>query len=99
MGVAGDNWLVNRADFPSVVQLTERLWASHWLVMTDVAGVAYDVRISLSDDGGQSWGEPFSPHTDGAISEHGFVSFTDGEDIGAVWLDGREMEQGIIMQV
>ena len=91
----GNNWLVNRADFPSVVQLTERLWASHWLVMTDVAKFAYDVRISLSDDGGQSWGEPFSPHTDGTISEHGFVSFfTDGEDAGAVWLDGREMEQG-----
>ncbi len=91
----GNNWLVNRADFPSVVQLTESLWASHWLVMTDVAKFAYDVRISLSDDGGQSWGEPFSPHTDGTISEHGFVSFfSDGEDIGAVWLDGREMEQG-----
>ncbi len=91
----GDKWLVNRADFPSVVQLTESIWASHWLVMTDVAQFAYDVRISLSNDGGQSWGEPFSPHTDGTISEHGFVSFfVDGSDLGAVWLDGREMIQG-----
>ena len=88
----GDNWLVNRADFPSVVQLTESLWASHWLVMTDPAIFAYDVVVSLSTDGGVTWDAPLTPHTDGTFSEHGFVSFfVNGEDIGAVWLDGREM--------
>ena len=32
-----------------------------------------------------------SPHNDGTISEHGFVSFfKDKDDVGIVWLDGRE---------
>ncbi|MDG0969094.1 MAG: sialidase family protein [Porticoccaceae bacterium] len=91
----GNDWLVNRADFPSVVQLTETLWAAHWLVMTDSKVFAYDVWMSLSTDDGVTWNEPFRPHTDGTDSEHGFVSFfAEGEDIGAVWLDGREMVAG-----
>lgn len=91
----GQDWLVNRADFPSVVQLNESLWAAHWLVMTDPAVFAYDVLVSLSRDGGVTWEPPFKPHTDGTLSEHGFVSFfTEGDDVGIVWLDGREMEAG-----
>ena len=92
---SGNNWLVNRADFPSVVQLNESLWAAHWLVMTDPAVFAYDVFVSLSRDGGVTWEPSFKPHTDGTLSEHGFVSFfTEGDDVGVVWLDGREMEAG-----
>ena len=92
---SGGNWLVNRADFPSVVQLTDSLWAAHWLVFTDPSTFAYDVFISLSRDGGKTWEEGFSPHTDGTISEHGFVSFfADGSDVGVVWLDGRNMLGG-----
>ena len=92
---SGENWLVNRADFPSVVQLTDSLWAAHWLVFTDPSTFAYDVFVSLSRDGGQTWEEGFSPHTDGTISEHGFVSFfADESDVGVVWLDGRNMLGG-----
>ena len=92
---SGGNWLVNRADFPSVVQLTDSLWAAHWLVFTDPSTFAYDVFISLSRDGGKTWEEGFSPHTDGTISEHGFVSFfADESDVGVVWLDGRKMLGG-----
>ena len=92
---SGRNWLINRADFPSVVQLTDSLWAAHWLVFTDPSTFAYDVFISLSRDGGKTWEEGFSPHTDGTISEHGFVSFfADESDVGVVWLDGRNMLGG-----
>ena len=92
---SGRNWLINRADFPSVVQLTDSLWAAHWLVFTDPSIFAYDVFISLSRDGGKTWEEGFSPHTDGTISEHGFVSFfADESDVGVVWLDGRNMLGG-----
>ena len=92
---SGGNWLVNRADFPSVVQLTDSLWAAHWLVFTDPSSFAYDVFVSLSRDGGKTWEEGFSPHTDGTISEHGFVSFfADESDVGVVWLDGRNMLGG-----
>lgn len=91
----GENWLVNRADFPSVVQLSDSVWVSHWLVMTDPSIFAYDVKISLSIDGGKTWGAGFTPHTDGTHTEHGFVSFfADDEDVGVVWLDGREMVGG-----
>ena len=27
---SGDNWLLNRADFPSVVAVDDDLWAAHW---------------------------------------------------------------------
>ena len=92
---SGENWLVNRADFPSVVQLTDSLWAAHWLVFTDPSTFAYDVFVSLSRDGGETWEEGFSPHTDGTVSEHGFVSFfVDGDDAGVVWLDGRNVVAG-----
>jgi hypothetical protein len=92
---SGSNWLVNRADFPSVVQLSESLWAAHWLVMTDPSVFAYDVMVGLSTDGGITWNTPFKPHTDGTLTEHGFVSFfADDQDVGLVWLDGRNMSGG-----
>ena len=92
---SGSNWLVNRADFPSVVQLSESLWAAHWLVMTDPSVFAYDVMVGLSTDGGITWNTPFKPHTDGTLTEHGFVSFfSDDQDVGLVWLDGRNMSGG-----
>ena len=88
----GENWLVNRADFPSVIQITETTWVAHWLVFTNEKSFAYDVFISTSRDGGKTWSKGISPHDDETISEHGFVSFfRDQSDIGVVWLDGREM--------
>ncbi len=72
---SGEEWLVNRADFPSVVQLSQSLWAAHWLVMTDPSIFAYDVAISLSRDGGKTWTDSVAPHTDGTFSEHGLSAF------------------------
>jgi hypothetical protein len=88
----GDNWFVNWADFPSVVPVAGGLWAAHWLVRQPAGGYAYDVAMALSDDGGESWGTPFSPHRDGTPSEHGFVTLFPWQDgVGVVWLDGRNM--------
>lgn len=86
----GNNWFVNWADFPSVVPLHDDLWAAHWLAKSADLTYAYDVLIATSRDGGQTWSEPLSPHTDGTPTEHGFVSLFhwDGH-VGAVWLDGR----------
>ncbi|MDG2374920.1 MAG: sialidase family protein [Woeseiaceae bacterium] len=90
--VRGDNWFVNWADFPSVVPLSGSLWAAHWLQSQPAGGYAYDVMISLSEDGGETWSEPFMPHTDGTPTEHGFVTlYADGDDLGLIWLDGRKM--------
>lgn len=88
----GDDWFVNWADFPSVVPLSDSLWAAHWLRSQPAGGYAYDVIVSLSEDKGASWSQSFMPHTDGTPTEHGFVTlFPDPNEIGIVWLDGRKM--------
>lgn len=86
---------VNWADFPSVLALPDGRLAAHWLQREGEGTYAYGVRIAFSDDGGRTWSGPITPHTDGTLTEHGFVSlFPDGDALGAVWLDGRAMADG-----
>ena len=88
----GDNWFVNWADFPSVSPISDDLWAAHWLVKKPGGTYAYDVFVSLSQDAGETWGAPFTPHKDNTATEHGFVSLFPWQDgVGALWLDGRNM--------
>ena len=85
-----DNWFVNWADFPSVVAISETLWAAHWLNKKSGGRYAYDVNIALSRDAGMTWGTGITPHRDNTATEHGFVSlFPWQQGLGAVWLDGR----------
>ncbi|HSG58713.1 MAG TPA: sialidase family protein [Woeseiaceae bacterium] len=92
---SGDNWFVNWADFPSVVAIDDSLWAAHWLAKAAEGTYEYDVFVSLSTDAGQTWQPPVRPHTDGTLSEHGFVSLYPMPDgVGALWLDGRETVSG-----
>jgi len=88
----GDDWVVNGADTPSVVQFSENLMAAHWLVVNPAARFAYDIFVSHSLDLGRTWSKPVTPHTDGTATEHGFVNLYRGKDdgrYGVVWLDGR----------
>jgi hypothetical protein len=88
----GADWFVNWADFPSVVPLSETLWAAHWLAKTPGGSYAYDVALAVSSDRGESWSASMTPHTDGTRTEHGFVSlFPWHGGVGALWLDGRNM--------
>ncbi|MEO1595832.1 MAG: sialidase family protein [Pseudomonadota bacterium] len=88
----GENWFVNWADFPSVAPIAGDFWAAHWLVKRPGGTYAYDVAVALSDDRGATWSPALTPHTDGTATEHGFVSlYPDGDAVGALWLDGREM--------
>lgn len=88
----GEHWFVNWADFPSVVPISDKLWAAHWLVSQPAGGYAYDVAVSLSIDSGQNWSKIITPHLDGTATEHGFVTLYPGDDgIGMIWLDGRNM--------
>ena len=86
----GDNWFINWADFPSVLPVDASLLVAHWLPLKPDERYAYDIAYSLSADGGSSWSESRILNADSEIAEHGFVSFFEwGDDIGAVWLDGR----------
>jgi len=96
---SGDNWFVNWADFPSIVAINDTLWAAHWLVKAADGTYEYDVAVSISTDGGETWQEPVTPHTDGTLSEHGFVSlYPQQGGVGALWLDGRNMESGMTLR-
>lgn len=88
--VRGDNWFVNWADFPSVVPIADELWAAHWLERRPGGTYSYDIAVSISNDGGDSWSKAITPHTDDTRTEHGFVSlFPWQSGVGALWLDGR----------
>lgn len=90
---SGADWFVNWADVPSVVPLSDGRLAAHWLQKSGPGTYAYDVRLSFSRDGGQTWSAPVTPHHDGTKTEHGFASLYElpGGDLGLVWLDGRAM--------
>lgn len=88
----GAGWFVNWADFPSLLAGSDQFMAAHWLEKRPGGTYAYDVMVSVSRDGGETWSPAFSPHDDGTATEHGFVSLFASEDgFGAVWLDGRNM--------
>lgn len=90
---AGDSFFVNWADFPSIRPLGDKRWAAHWLWKSGDGTYAYDVRLSLSEDEGRTWGRPFTPHRDGTTTEHGFVSLLpEAGGARAVWLDGRNFK-------
>lgn len=89
----GAGWFVNWADFPSLSGFSDGRLLAHWLVQGGSVPLAYDIYAAYSPDRGASWFEPFRLHRDRSPVEHGFVSFfpISNSEMGAVWLDGREM--------
>ncbi len=82
---------VNWADLPSVTALSEDHWLAHWLRYSADKTYSYDVVVSQSFDGGLTWNEAITAHTDGTPTEHGFVSILpDANGALLVWLDGRK---------
>ena len=88
-----DDFFINWADFPSIVEDAKGTLFVHWLQKSGPGTYAYDVRVSSSLDGGRSWAPARVLHTDRKQAEHGFVSMVPlaGGGVAAVWLDGREM--------
>lgn len=90
--IASDEGLfVNWADFPSIVAFADGRLAAHWLAKNSDKAYAYDVKVAVSLDGGDTWSEPVVPHRDRTPTQHGFVSLLplpDG-DLAISWLDGR----------
>lgn len=88
-----DNWLINWADFPSLLVTPEGNMAAHVLEMNPGGRFAYDIDILQSGDGGASWSDPVRLHLDSVATEHGFVTMLPLQDgrIMATWLDGRAL--------
>jgi hypothetical protein len=89
------DFFVNWADFPSVaVDEGGRLWI-HWLQRGPEGGYDYGIRLVHSEDGGDTWSEPWTPHEDATPTEHGFVSLLPlGGGVALSWLDGRQYAPG-----
>ncbi len=90
---SSSSYFVNWADFPSVVSWDGNPIAAHWLQKVEGGTYAYHVNMTMMQADG-SWGDVFSPHTDGTPTEHGFVSLLplNSTQVLAVWLDGRNTE-------
>ncbi|HNP64109.1 MAG TPA: sialidase family protein [Woeseiaceae bacterium] len=93
--VADPQMFVNWADLPAVQPTGRDRLLAHWLSYAGDEPYAYQVLTSWSDDSGQSWSKPTSPHDDGTPTEHGFVStYPAPAGTGMIWLDGRETPEG-----
>ncbi len=81
---------VNWADFPSVVPLADGRLLAHWLQRSGTGRYDYDVVLSESRDGGDTWGPTAMPHAANVGGEHGFVSILPLAGGGAqlAFLDG-----------
>lgn len=89
---SGRDWFVNWADFPTLAVLPGNRLAAHWLQRSGDGKYAYDVRVALSPDGGDTWTPGVVAHGDGTQTEHGFASLWPGagDSLALVWLDGRK---------
>jgi len=90
-----NDFFVNWADFPSIVQDRRGVLYAHWLQKSGKESYAYDVRMAVSNDAGRTWRD-FALNRDGTRTEHGFVSLAPLPEggVGAAWLDGRKMTPG-----
>ena len=91
----GQNWFVNWADFPMIVENKGNL-LSHILQKSSPATFSYDVKVSVLPKGQSNWSNGLPLHTDSTQTEHGFVSamaYTDSSFLVS-WLDGRNTGGG-----
>jgi hypothetical protein len=90
------DFFVNWADFPSIVEDANGVLFAHWLQKSGTSSYAYDVRLSISKDGGATWSASLLLNRDGKKGEHGFVTLAPlpKGGVGATWLDGRNMLEG-----
>jgi len=63
----------NRFD-SSILALPDGSLAAYWLTRSGPGMHANDVNLSISRDGGRTWGEAIVPHRDRTQTERGFVS-------------------------
>jgi hypothetical protein len=81
----------NRFD-SSILALPDGSLAAYWLTKSGPGMHVNDVNLSVSRDGGRTWGKAIIPYWDRTPTARGFVSMisVDG-GIAVVWLNGRNM--------
>ncbi|MBS1977881.1 MAG: exo-alpha-sialidase [Bacteroidetes bacterium] len=85
----GNTWFVNWADYPMLASKGQNMIA-HFLDKSSKGKYAYDVKLTFSDNGGESWRTPGVLNDDGKEAEHGFVTLLPyKENFFVTWLDGR----------
>jgi hypothetical protein len=90
-----DELFVNWADTPMIAKGGDGALYASWPQQNGEDTYAYDVRLSRSTDGGDTWSPLGTPHRDGTQTEHGFVSLVPTRTgVEAIWLDGRAMASG-----
>jgi len=84
----------NRFD-SSILALPDGSLAAYWLTKSGPGMHANDVNLSISRDGGRTWGDVIVPHRDRTPAARGFVSMIPANrGIAIVWLNGRKMTGG-----
>src|SRR5262245_205161 len=84
----------NRFD-TSILALPDGSLAAYWLTKSGSGRHANDVNLSISRDGGRTWGKAIVPHRDRTQTERGFVSMIPANGgIAMVWLNGPKMTGG-----
>ncbi|HZF39155.1 MAG TPA: sialidase family protein [Blastocatellia bacterium] len=79
----------------SILALPDGSLSAHWLTKSGPGMHANDVNLSISRDGGRTWGEAIVPHQDRTPAARGFVSMIPANGgIAIVWLNGRKMTGG-----
>ena len=86
---SGKTWFVNWADYPMIASNGKNLVA-HFLDKSGEGTYAYDVKLTTSEDGGNSWVNPIIFNEDKKQAEHGFVTLLPFENSFFItWLDGE----------
>lgn len=91
---SGDNWFVNWADYPVFAADGTGNMIAHFLERSEKGKYTYDVKLTTSTDGGNSWSTSKILNEDGKKAEHGFVSLVPyKKNYFVSWLDGRNAAQ------
>jgi len=90
------NIMLNWADLPAVHRFPRKdnILLAHWLEKNGRTTTSYDIKLSISSDGGDSWSKGFMPYPPKSNNENGFASVIPMErDMGVFWLAGAEYLQ------
>ncbi|WP_338229169.1 hypothetical protein [Algoriphagus taiwanensis] len=91
----GQDWFVNWADFPALVE-NKGNYLAHVLKKSSPATFSYDIQLQAFSTADGKWTNQLPLHQDSTLTEHGFVTsiaYSDSSYL-VTWLDGRNTSGG-----